>query len=122
MEITLQKKMSSSLSKATSDNLKIIRSVHTHKVCLCVLFFRVVFSGCCFAKVFSVIRFVFINFTLVFPFSCRSSCVFVVVVVQSSSHSLAHPLTHSCTCSSFFFITLSQLFFPFVLMYFLQCM
>lgn len=36
--------MSSSLSKATSDNLKIIRSVHTHTKCVCVFYFFVLFS------------------------------------------------------------------------------
>lgn len=69
------KKMSSSLSTATSDNLK-IRNVH-------IKFFFVV-AVRCFTKAFSVIRFVFINFTLVFPYS-----QFVVVHL---SHSLPLPL------------------------------
>lgn len=53
----------------------------THRVCCCCCC-----CVCCFTKAFSVIRFVFINFTLVFPYS-----QFVVVHL---SHSLSLLLTH----------------------------
>lgn len=136
MVTTLEyKKMSSSLSKATSDNLK-IRNVHTN-------FFFVLRSTLCVR--YSAKH--FLSFVL-FPSILRSFSLIVVVVDFSLfvSHSLAPLLTDlvpsfsltrsfACSCSIlsllrshslcayiYIFLSFCPNFFPFVLMYFLQCM
>lgn len=123
MEITLQKKMSSSLSKATSDNLKIIRSVHTHTQSVFVCFiFSCCFLWLLFRQSIFCHSFCFHQFYARFPVQlsqfvciCCCCCSIFLSLSRSSTHSLLYLL-------QLFFITLSQLFFPFVLMYFLQCM
>lgn len=122
MEITLQKKMSSSLSKATSDNLKIIRSMFVCFIFSCcflwLLFRQSIFChSFCFHQFYA--RFPVQLSQFVCICCCCCCCSIFLSLSRSSTHSLLYLLQlffyHSVP--TFFSICFNVLFAVHVIAY-----